>query len=151
MPTLLKLSNYDIKKKLTDFSDENFKDMSYCNHQLTSGATRRIPGESNLSAVIDKTTSELDNLVKGTSECIKARFDSFSSNDVLRAFQVTEPRGWPTRKEELINHGQSNIEILVKHYKAFLLKKGLTQRQFLMSGLNHYYPCSTRVVRNSIL
>ena len=98
---LLKLSNYDIKKKLTDFSDENFKDMSYCNHQLTSGATRRIPGESNLSGVIDKTASELDNLVKGTSECIKARFDSFSSNDVLRAFQVTEPRGWPTRKEEL--------------------------------------------------
>ena len=35
-----------------------------------------------------------------------------------------EPRGWPTRKDELINHGHSNIEILVKHYKAFLLKVG---------------------------
>ena len=88
--------------------------MNYCNHQLTSGATRQVPGECNLSSVIDKTASKLENLVKVTSECIKARFDSFSSND-LHAFQVMEPRGWPTRKDELIIYGQSNIEILVNH------------------------------------
>ena len=101
--TLLKLSKYDIRKKLTDFSDENITNLKYCDHQLTSVATRRVPGENDLSAVIDKTTSELEKLVKATSDCIEKRFDSFSSNDVLCPFKIMEPRSWPTEKDKSSN------------------------------------------------
>ena len=55
-----------------------------------------------INDILGKVVEDATKLVSTTTECIKKRFDSFSSNEVLNAFQVMyAPRYWPNNKDKL--------------------------------------------------
>lgn len=80
---------------------------------------------------ITSTTAEIEKFVTTTERCINTRFSDFSSNGVLKSFHIMEPRNWPTEKDQIIEYGQSEVNILTEHYRSLLLSKGTIDPQLI--------------------
>lgn len=53
---------------------------------------------------------------------IQRRFQSFESDNILKAMHIFDVRNWPLNRDQLLTFGNDKLQVLTKHYKDLLNK-----------------------------